>query len=52
MIKGLPGFMLSSSVSIGMLAGAGAGVFSGVLPSGVCIGMFELGGMNAVGYRN
>ena len=50
--NGGPGFMLSSSFSTGIAAGEGAGVFSGVLASGVFIAIPVLGGKNLPGYFN
>jgi len=48
----VPGFMLSTSFSTGIVSGAGAGVLAAVLASGVFMGMPELGGKNLPGNFN
>ena len=47
--SGVSGFILSISLSTGMVSGAGAGVLAAVLPSGLFMGMPVLGGRNLVG---
>src|ERR1700690_2064643 len=50
MTSGFSGFMLSTSVSIGIAGGDGGNVLSAVFSSGWRMGIFELGGRNASGY--